>query len=392
VKKRNGAAATATLGNRRISAMDLRRLRNLARAIAGCLTALAVLPTNLTAGDIRAANGVAVVRTPNGGEPAQARLGADGTIHLLYDSSSDGIPYYVKSSDSGRTFSSPLPVIDTASRKPGLIFSSGALAVGRGGAIYVAASTNNWKLKLPGVPEGFVYSTLASGTKTFTLARSLNGQPSEGFSLAADQNDNVAATWLADKLYANFSRDGGKTFTPNAEINPSYDPCNCCTSRAVYGADGSLGVLYREESNDKRDMYLVILKKDGQLQRNRVSSTLWEINACPMTYYDLAATNNGYIAAWPTQGEIYFARIDKSGKVMAPGEIKTPGRTGTRTGLIALEASDGRALIAWKHQGVLSWQMYSAEGQPEGSPSSISSQGAGVAGVVDKAGKFILFQ
>jgi len=266
------------------------------------------------------------------------------------------------------------------------------MAVGRGGATYVATSTNNWKLKLPGVIDGFVYATLAPGAEAFTPIRSLNGQPSEGFSLAADENGNVAATWLANKLYINFSRDGGKTFTVNAQINPSYDPCNCCTTRAVYGADGNLAVLYREKANDNRDMYLVVLKKDGRQLRTRISSTLWEINACPMTYYSLFATKKGYIAAWPTKGEIYFTRMDGNGKVLFPGEIKTSGKTGMRTGLIALEAPDGQALIAWKHQGELSWQLYSADGQPEGSPSSIPSKGTGVAGVVDKTGRFILFQ
>src|SRR5262249_11451781 len=378
---------------RRILAIRLESLHHcLIRFVACCFTALAVLPGNLIAGDIGTANRVAVIRTPNGGEPAQARLSSDGMIHLIYNAGSEGIPYYVKSSDSGRTFSQPIPIIDKASRRPGLIFSSDAMAVGRGGAIYAAASTNNWKLKLAGIPEGLVYSILASGAKTFTPARSLNGQPSEGFSLAAGQDDDVAATWLAGKLYANFSRDGGKTFTSNAEINPSYNPCDCCTTRAAYGADGSLGVLYREESNDKRDMYLVILKKDGEQLRTRVSSTLWEINACPMSYYDLSATKKGYIAAWPTKGEIYFARTDKNGKVMAPGEVKTQGKTGTRTGVIALEGPDGQALIAWKNQGALSWQLYSVDGQPDGSAGSIPSEGAGVAGVVDKEGQFILFQ
>jgi len=335
---------------------------------------------------------VAIVQTPNSGEPAEAKLGPDGMIHLLYDSKSDGIAYYVKSSDAGLTFSSPITVVDKPSRKPGLRFSGNAMAVGRGGAIYVATSTNNWKLKLPGVVEGLGFAALAPGAKAFTPLRSLNGQPSEGFSLAADENGNVAAAWLANKLYVNFSRDGGKTFTPNAEINPSYDPCNCCTTRAAYGIDGNLALLYREKANDKRDMYVVILKTDGQQLRNRISSTLWEVNACPMTYYALSATKNGYIAAWPTKGEIYFTRMDRNGKVVPAGEIKTPGRTGMRTGLIALEAPDGQALIAWKHQGELSWQLYSADGRPEGFPSSIPSKGAGVAGVVDKTGRFVLFQ
>jgi hypothetical protein len=266
------------------------------------------------------------------------------------------------------------------------------MAVGKSGSVYVAISTNNWKMKFPDVVDGLVFTALTVGRGTFSRLRSLNGQPSEGFSLAADDSGKVVATWLADKLYVNFSRDGGRTFTPNAEINPSYDPCNCCTTRAVYGTDGSLAVLYREETNNKRDMYLVILKKDGQPSRTRISSTLWEVNGCPMTYFGLSATKNGYLAAWPTKGEIYFARMDGNGRVLPPGEVKTPGHSGMRTGLVALEAPDGRSLIAWNHQGQLSWQQYSPEGQPEGTPKSVPTNGNGVAGVVGRSGTFILFQ
>jgi hypothetical protein len=349
------------------------------------------MTSTLVASGIGKLDGVSIIHTPNRGEPVEARLGPDGVIHLLYDSKSDGTPYYVKSSDGGLTFSPPVPVVDKALRKPGLIFSGESMAVGNGGTIYVALSTNNWKLKLAGVPEGLAFAALTPGATSFTPVRSLNGRPSEGFSLAADQNGRVAATWLADKLYANFSQDGGKTFTPNAEINPSYDPCNCCTTRAVYGADGSLAVLYREETNNKRDMYIVILKKNGQQLRTRISSTLWEINACPMTYFSLSSTQNGYVAAWPTKGEIYFTRMDRDGKVVPPGEIKTPGRSGMRTGLIAMEASDGQALVAWKHQGELTWQLYSPDDHPEGTPQSIASTSTGIAGFVDKTGKFVLF-
>ena len=87
-----------------------------------------------------------------------------------------------------------------------------------------------------------------------------------------------------------------------------------------------------------------------------------------------------------------FARMDRNGRVLPPGEVKTPGHSGMRTGLIALEAPDGRTLIAWNHQGQLSWQQYSPDGRPEDNPSSIPTAGKGVAGVVNEAGKFILFQ
>src|SRR3990172_9048399 len=92
-------------------------------------------------------NRVRVIPVPNHGEPAAAKADADGTIHLLYHSP-DG-PQYVKSTDNGNTFSAPIPVVDPASRKPGLEFQIWDMAVGKGGRLHVAMSTNAWKLKLP---------------------------------------------------------------------------------------------------------------------------------------------------------------------------------------------------------------------------------------------------
>ncbi len=94
-----------------------------------------VLAGSLTGGEIGTPARVSVIETPHSGSPAEAAIGPDGTFHLVYDSGSDGIPYYVKSSDHGATFSSPVPVVGQASRQPGLVFSSAAMAVGKGGAI-----------------------------------------------------------------------------------------------------------------------------------------------------------------------------------------------------------------------------------------------------------------
>lgn len=195
------------------------------------LISAVLLPACMLAADLGSMGNVALVRVPNGGLAVAAKITEDGTIHLLYNSGD--IPYYAKSSDEGESFSSPIPVVAEASRKPGLVFSGMSMAVGKGNSIYVAMITNNWQTKLPGVPEGLIYVTLAPGAKAFTPVRSLNRRPSEGFSLAADGHGNVAASWLAGRLFANFSRDGGRTFTPNAEINNTYLPCECCTTSAV---------------------------------------------------------------------------------------------------------------------------------------------------------------
>jgi hypothetical protein len=354
------------------------------------LIGLLCFPASVLGGDIELAGKVTLVRVPNGGEPVAARTTGDGVIHLLYNSG--GIPYYVKSRDGGRTFSSPIPVVDQAARKPKLVFAGESMAIGKGDAVFVAMSTNNWQVKLSGAPDGLVYATLAPGAKSFTPVRSLNQRPSQGFSLAAHGKGDVAGTWLSGKLYVNFSRDGGRTFTPDAEINPAYLPCECCTRSAVYGNDGNLALIYRERTNNERDIYLILRSPDGRETRRRLSSTLWKIDACPMTYYTISATPEGYVAAWPTKSDIYIARLDAKGNLLTPGEIKTPGRSSMRSGVVALGAADGESLVAWNHEGELGWQLYDRDGQPEGQSESAPGSRKGAAGVLEKDGHFILFQ
>jgi hypothetical protein len=81
----------------------------------------------------------------------------------------------------------------------------------------------------------------------------------------------------------------------------------------------------------------------------------------------------------------------KEGAVLPPGEIKTPGTAGMRTGLLALSASDGAALVVWKDKEVLGWQLYDANGQPEGEPGSASSPGNEAAAVALRNGRFLVF-
>ncbi len=113
-----------------------------------------------------------------------------------------------------------------------------------------------------------------------------------------------------------------------------------------------------------------------------------------MTYYSIARAANGYVVAWPTgrSYEIYFARLDRKGNVMAPGEIKTPGRAWHRTAVLVLAAPDGSACVAWVKGGQLGWQVYDEKGQPSGGPGSAKTNGNGVAGVVNKDGRFVMFR
>lgn len=334
---------------------------------------------------------IRVVPVAERGQPVAAKTDSQGTIHLLLDSP-DG-PRYMRSTDNGVTFAPSIPVVDAKSKKPGLEFHSSDMAVGPDGRVHVAMMTNAWKLKLPQEEWGFYYARLEPGAQTFTPVQNINRKPSEGFSLAADDKGNVTACWLSDKLYANVSHDHGKTFAPFTEIDPTFNPCNCCTTSAEYGTDGKLAVLYREETKDERDMYLVLWdQRRGQVTRSRVSTTLWKIASCPMTYYTVHRDQDGFVAVWPTRNQIYFGRIDGKGQLLPPGEIKTTGIGGMRTGMLALTAPDRSTLVAWTKNSELGWQVYGADNLPMGVPGSAKSSGNGIAAVVGKDGRFILFR
>src|SRR6266511_914396 len=334
---------------------------------------------------------VSMIHVPGGFKVVKAQLGADGAIHLLLDAE-DG-PRYVKSTDAGVTFSTPMTIVDDASQKPGLKFQGEDLAIGKEGRVHVALSNNAWKLKLPEEEWGFYFASLAPDAKAFSPVRNVNREPSEGFSVAADERGNVTACFLSGKLFTMVSHDNGETFGKYAEPNPAWNPCDCCTTAAAYSADGKLALLYREETDNERDMFVVLSNQRSKSKplRTRVSGTPWKLNGCPMTYFTITRTDTGYIAAWPTKGQVYFARLDKDGAVLPPGEIRPPGTAGMRTGLLALSASDGHTLVAWKNKDVLGWQLYDAKGQAQGDSGSASSPGNGAAGVSLRDVRFLLF-
>jgi hypothetical protein len=334
---------------------------------------------------------VTTVSVPSGGHTMSAKIDATGVIHLVCDSP-DG-PHYLRTMDSGKTFSKPVPLLDQASRKPGLEFITWDMVVTSEGAVHVVLGNNAWKLKLPKDEWGYFYTRLLPDATAFSPLKNINHKPSEGFSLAVSNTGTVTAVWMADKLYANISHDGGNTFSSTIEIDPMLNPCNCCTTSSAYGLDGRLAIFYREETDNNRDMYVALWdQKQNRVTKTRVSTTPWKIDTCPMTYYSIVRNGKGYLTAWPTKGEIYFTRLDANGSTTDQNEIKTPGSSGMRSGILPIATPDGHTLVAWKKDNQLGWQLYDSRGRPSGAPSSVASTGTGVAGVVSKEGELILFK
>src|SRR2546423_483911 len=99
----------------------------------------------------------------------------------------------------------------------------------------------------------------------------------------------------------------------------------------------------------------------------------------------------GYQSTWRRRNNSwtapYFARLDGEGHPVPPGETKTPGTAGMRTGVLTLSAPDGMTLVAWKNGGRLGWQLYDKGGKPLGQPGSVESPGNGAAAVVGEDGR-----
>ena len=355
--------------------------------------ALTFVLTSLTflGPSVSAAAKVTTVAVPAGGKAMVAKTDAKGTIHLICDTAEG--PQYVSSKDNGKTLSRPIPCLDQATKKPNLEFITWDMAVTAEGAVHVVMGNNAWKLKLPKEEWGYFYTRLLPGEKTFSPVLNVNHQPSEGFSIAVTDSGTVTAVWMADQLFANISPDGGKSFGPTVEIDTDLNPCNCCTTSSVYGADGRLAIFYREETENNRDMYLALWdQQDNKTTKTRVSTTPWKIDSCPMTYFSVNRYGDGYVASWPTKGQVYFARLDAQGTPLDPQEVKTPGSSGMRSGLLAIATPAGEALVAWRKDDQVGWQLYDKSGAPSGSPGSTRSAGKGAAGVLTKAGDFVLFR
>lgn len=238
---------------------------------------------------------VTLIAVPEGGRPASARLDGAGASHLLFDSEEG--PRYARSADGGSSFGPPVRVVGAGIRPEGLEFAARDMAVGRGGRVQAAPGINAWKLKLPREEWGCSCASLDPVAAAFGPVRNINRTPSAGFSIAADDRGNVTACWLSGKLHANVSRDDGATFSPIVELDASFNPCDCGTTSAAYGADGRLAVLYREETGNDRDMDLVLWDQGrGRMTRKRVGRTSWHVAACPTTYFSVTPSLGGFAA------------------------------------------------------------------------------------------------
>jgi hypothetical protein len=341
----------------------------------------------LIAAHCASADRVQVVSVPDKGEVPDAEIDSKGTIHLAYVVGEDAL--YVQSTNNGATFTEPLRVnFEPGTVHPPNMYRGPDLAIGKNGRVHVIWYVNAYQRKLPKDQWGVFYSHVDPGQPAFVPARNLNHKPSDNYSLAADADGNVAVIWMAGSLSVNSSRDNGETFGDTETVSVA-DPCECCASRAFFSRDSGLFIAYREKANNERDMHLLSRAKGKTaFTKQKISSTPWEINACPMTGAFLSPAKTGLITAWETKGNVYYGRLTPTASLLPPKEI----RTGKGKWPIAIAAPDGTVLVSWKDGSTLHWQLRDANDKRLGETESQDSRNAHRhAAAVTKDGNFLLF-
>jgi hypothetical protein len=334
---------------------------------------------------------VTTLRVPDKGIQPQVAVDGKGTVHLIYFGGEPGAGdiFYVHAEKGGDKFSRPLRVNSVPGSAIAVGNIRGAhLALGKDGRAHVAwMGSDKARPKAPGDASPMLYARLNDAGTEFEAQRNviqsavgLDG----GDSVAADDAGNVYVTWHApapgDKgegarcVWVAHSTDEGKTFA--AEKRANADPtgaCGCCGMRAFADGRGTVYVLYRAAREEvHRDMYLLASTDKGEHFRGEKIQE-WEIRTCPMSSASFAEGAGVVVAAWETDGQVSFSRIDqatgkRSPAIAAPGDGK-----GRKHPAVAVNAK-GETLLAWTEGmgwnkgGSVAWQAFDKHGKPVGKP------------------------
>jgi hypothetical protein len=205
-----------------------------------------------------------------------------------------------------------------------------------------------------------------------------------GGTVAADAAGNVYVLWHAPnpgrkgenerRVWVARSADDGKTFERE---RPAYDQptgaCACCGMGAWTDKKGNVYALYRSATDVvNRDIYLLFSKDRGKtFQGSDISK--WNVGYCVMSTQSMSEGPAGVLAAWESEKQVYFGRIDPaSGRISQV--IPAPGSTNDRKHPSLAANARGETLFAWtegmgwKKGGSLHWQVFDSSGKAIGEP------------------------
>jgi len=335
---------------------------------------------------------VQVIRVPDGGIQPQVQTDSRGRVHMIYFTGdpSRGDVYYVRSDDGGSSFTSPLRVNSQSQSVIAIGTVRGPhLALGKNDRVHVSwMGSDRAQPKVGGKDVPLLYARMNDAGDGFEPQRNvivnhpgLDG----GQAVAADAQGNVYVAWHAPAVERNEadrhvwiarSHDEGKTFEPETmALNDPTGVCGCCGMNIAAGPNGQVFILYRSATEMvHRDMYL-LASDDHAATFHVVSKDPWTIGTCAMSTAAFFASKDKMLAAWETQNQIHFARVDAvrddAAHQSEPMIQSIAGNPGNRKHPAITANADGEFIIAWAEGtgwnkgGAVAWQILDKDGKPQ---------------------------
>ncbi len=329
---------------------------------------------------------VELKRVPEGGIQPQVTAGPDGAIHLVYFNGDPaaGDLYYSRSSDGGTSFSRAIRV----NSEPGTAIAIGnirgaRIALGRYGRAYVSWNGSSVAAKLNGGRAPMLYTRLNESGKAFEPERNLVHSAygvDGGGGVAADRSGNVYVFWHARipgsaageanrRVWVTKSSDDGRVFEPEKVAwDEPTGACACCSLNAYADDRGKVYVLFRSAKEVlHRDMYLLVSSDHGSTF-DGADISKWDVGYCVMSAEAFAKGKSGLIAAWETEKQIHFGRVDPATLKVADETPAGPPGLNRKYPALA-ENANGSTLVAWtegmgwKKGGSLEWEIVDRNGK-----------------------------
>ncbi len=171
-----------------------------------------------------------------------------------------------------------------------------------------------------------------------------DGVAQEGFiALLAGKKGRFYAFWNDlrsgdNQIYGAISLDQGLSWQKSQLIYASSDTtiCECCKVSAAADQKGNVYLMWRNQLNGYRDMYLLTL--DQNLKSKTIAAKLgkgsWQLNGCPMDGGNLTVSPSGKVlTVWRRESNLYSCQPGRTEMLLAQGRNPVVAATDQRTAL-----------------------------------------------------------
>lgn len=278
------------------------------------------------------------VRISSFGKQPTLTVDKNNNLHVVFGQGKE--IFYTISKDNGSTFSTPEKVGEQD--KLALGATRGPQIISTDNYIVIAAADHRGAIMAYRLRHGeSQWSRPVNILKRDSTAK-------EGFVvLAAGKQDHVYAAWLdlrlgkQNNIFSSYSTDGGKAWSENKLVYaaPGGGVCPCCRPSITADKKGNVYVMFRNELDGARDLYLARSKDSGKTfaPAQKLGTGTWMLKQCPMDGGAVSIGPKGNVGTtWRRENAVYYAE---------------PGKTEIKIG-------EGRASVLVKNSrgNYLAWQ------------------------------------